>query len=44
MNLLDKIHSLFCFSVAALPLVYLLDKHGLTGFIKLFSETFNALS
>ncbi len=43
MKLLDKIHSLFVFSVLLLPVFYLVDKHGLEGFVKLVGETFSLL-
>lgn len=44
MKILDNLYSLFVFSIAAMPAIYLLDKHGLKGFIKLVGETFNAVS
>lgn len=38
-NALDRLHSLVCLSVVALPIVYLVEKHGIKGFLNLVVET-----
>jgi len=38
-NILDRLYSLFCLAILLAPVFYLVEKHGMNGFLNLIIET-----